>query len=193
MFLCSIRCYSLKTLSWISLLFVRRAQPPPESLCKQHATGINCNRAKSKYFNMQWMFIVQWYQLRAAAGTLSKKSWEFNSIKKYFPAFLEIPYLGGARSNSLLKSLSLSPCFCLKSLKTRLNVFLNVFREGDWRSRLSSGMERGFIAAFLSSQAAMFCSVCVCLLWVEGIKTEIFLRREIKLEGNIFRRGMTKT
>lgn len=106
-------------------------------LCKQHATGINCNRAKSKYFNMQWMFIVQWYQLKAAAGTRLKESCEFNSMENIF-LFLQILYLGGARSNSL------PPCFFLKSLKTRLNVFLNVFREGDWRSRLSSGMERGF-------------------------------------------------
>lgn len=39
--------------------------------------------------------------------------------------------------------------FRLKSLKTRLNVFLNVFWEGDWRRRLSSGItgarRKGFL------------------------------------------------
>lgn len=122
--------------------------------------------------------------------------------------FLIFEELDQIHEKITFKSLSL---FRLKSLKTRLNVFLNVFREGDWRGRLSSGIKgeregrTGFYRRFRLSQAACFVVFAfVCFLWIARVENEkkILLSRslsvrKIKLQGTMqwegARRGMTKT
>lgn len=92
---------------------------------------------------------------------------------------LKNPYLSQTLDQIHGKHWRVFLVFRLKSLKTRLNVFLNVFREGDGRGwgRLSSGIireggSRGFIVRLQLSQASA-CFVVfafVCFLWIVRVE-----------------------
>lgn len=120
------------------------------------------NLTESKHSSTQWMFIVillHWYQRLPSSSSPGRE----NKI-----------FISAQRS---IKLESLVRLRRLKSLKTRLNVFLNVFWEGDCLSRqvvewdqLGVGRE-GVLYRFAPTRAggSVFCSVCVCLLSVNSL------------------------
>lgn len=149
---------------------------------------------------MQWMFIVVSATLIATAKEKflvseglgasfepRHASWWFGLLKTQiflarFPRFGNF-LLSRRRSIKFMKNVQeSSEFFCLKSLKTRLNVFLNAFREGDCRGRLSSGIDgmgrEGVSLSLLATLAGnLFCS-SVCFLWI--------VRVEVKKEFSSF-------
>lgn len=137
-------CYSLK---WFPrVLFGYTVADSPVDRREQNVTKVNistCNECLLLFFS-------HWYRLWTFVRTIS--------------------YLRAARSNSW--KISLKSSFCLKSLKTRLNVFLNVFREGDWRGRLSSGIRwKGVLYRFDSTLAGSVFAF-VCLSWIVRVENE---------------------